>query len=202
MKQLFKTTYTNDRHAVVNVYERDGSLLFALDPGESVDVESISADTMYSRWSQVVWRRDGTVGFLARTNWTEPDRGRWTIRLLNAEGAELEFRQIGGVTKQVEDDDPLRSISTGSVIRHPMKNVIEGGERICLPRHIPVLVGLTLTDPLVAFQSLTIKRVEIRMKDTQQEGYLTRERVLQDVTEPRSDSELKVLGKLLDELGK
>ena len=201
MKQLFKTTYTNDRYAVVKVHELDGSLLFALDPGESVDVESISADAMYARWSEIKWREDGKVSLIARPGFQEPDRGRWMIKLLNVEGADLEFRTIGGEVKQVPDDDPLKSISTGDVVQHPMKDVVVGGQRICLPRGIPVMVGLTLTDKLVGFQSLTIKRVEIRMKDTQWEGYLTREKVLQDVTEPRSDSELKALGKLLDELG-
>jgi len=202
MQKSFMTTMINQRIGMpVKVFEADGSVFVLLEPGMSYDAESVNSETLYARWSEIKWKSDGKVSLIARPGFQEPDRGRWVIKLLNVEGAELEFRTIGGEVKQVSDDDPLKSISTGNVIQHPMKDVVVGGQRVCLPRHIPILVGLTLMDPLVGFQSLTIKRVEIRLKDTQWEGYLTREKVLEDVTEPRPDSELKALGKLLDEVG-
>jgi len=165
----YRTTLTNNRRKSLQVREHDGSVLVELEPGQSFEVESINKATTYAKWSEVTWHEGGKGSFISRTNWVEPERGRWTIRMLNQDGAEVEQRQLAD-------------------------------KAIFLPRSVPVTIGLTLTDPLVRFQSLTIKHVEVKTKSPFWDGYLVAERVLKDVTEPRSASELDVIGKLLDEL--
>ncbi len=74
-----------------------------------------------------------------------------------------------------------------------------GGERICLPKSVPVLIGLKLDDPLVRFKSLTIVRRRVMVKDESQPGYIIHEWRTKDELVPRSDSDLKALEKILSE---
>ena len=94
-EKSFVTTLTNDTKKSLEVMEQDGSILVVLEPGQSFNVESRNPRTMYARWSHVTWKRDGSVSFLMRTDWREPDRGRWVLTCLNQDGEAKEFRQIG-----------------------------------------------------------------------------------------------------------
>jgi len=95
IEKRFCTELVNDTRKALNVYERDGSILVVLNPGQSFEVESRNPETLYSRYSAVVWKADGKVSFVARTNWREPERGRWVLHCLNQDGEPTEFRQVG-----------------------------------------------------------------------------------------------------------
>jgi hypothetical protein len=180
MEKIYATRLINHRRVPVMVYETDCPLV-EIQPGQDFTVESRNPATMYARWSEVVWKADGTVGFLARSNFTEPDRGRWTIRLLNKDGGD----------GQKGPDGQIVPIETRTI----------GGKLLLLPKGVPVLVGLKLDDPLVRFKSMTIVKKRIPVKDPEKEGYLIFEVVTKDETELRDVSELKVLEKLLIEKG-
>ena len=141
----------------VKVFEADGSVLVLLEPGMSYDAKSVNPETLYARWSECRWKADGTVHLLARTDFREPERGRWVLRLTNQDGNELEWRQVGD-------------------------------QRVALPRHIPVLASVPLTDQLVKFKELTICRKRIMVKVDNQPGYCAHRWVVRDEKVPRADS--------------
>jgi len=171
MQKSFITTMINQRIGKpVKVFEADGSVLVLLEPGMSYDAKSVNPETLYARWSEVRWKADGTVHLLARTDFQEPERGRWVLRMLNQDGQPAEWRQVGD-------------------------------QRICLPKSIPVVVSVPLTDQLVKFKELTIKAARVMVK-ANEPGYLAHRWVVQDVKTPRPDSELRALAKILDDLGK
>jgi len=84
----------------------------------------------------------------------------------------------------------------------PIEERPVGGERICLPRSVPVLVACPLTDPLIMYRSLTIVKKRVMVKDTAQVGYIIHRWRSADEKAPRSNSELKELERIVDELGK
>jgi hypothetical protein len=90
-QKSFVTELANDTRRPIDIYELDGSVLVRLDPGQRFEVESVSPYTGYSRWSSVTWKDDGPH-FVTRTNWTEPERGKWTITMLNQDGGAVERR--------------------------------------------------------------------------------------------------------------
>jgi hypothetical protein len=94
-ERSYLTELTNDTKKALNVHELDGSVLVQLAPGQSFEVKSRSAFTAYARWSSCRWTADGKVHLIARTDFQEPERGRWVLRCLNQDGAPTEFRQIG-----------------------------------------------------------------------------------------------------------
>jgi hypothetical protein len=160
------------------VYELDGPLV-ELQPGQSFTVESRNPETLYARWTEVVWKADGSVSFIARSNFTEPERGRWTIKLLNQDG---------------HDGQPNPS---GRDVQ--LETRVVGGRSIILPKGIPVLVGVLLNDPLIKYKSLTVVMKRVPVKDEEHPGYLIFETISKDDLELRDSSELKALEKLLAE---
>ncbi len=76
---------------------------------------------------------------------------------------------------------------------------VVGGKSVLLPRGVPVVVGLTLKDPLVRYQSLTITRKPVLVRDEEHFGYLRDDVIAKDELEKRDASELKALEKLLAE---
>jgi len=174
--ETFKTTLRNNRgeRRVIQVFDHLGNpLTEKIFPGESVTIEAIKPDCTYARWESVTWLPDGSVRLVPREGFREPDRGRWVLRMLNVDGKPLEYRHVGE-------------------------------QLICLPKGIPVLVTCPLTSELIMQKSLTIRRREAKMKSAypMPEGYLVPFEIVDDVCEPRPDSELKALAKIIDELGK
>lgn len=202
MTKSYPTRLINDTRKPVNVHELDGGIIVCLEPGQVFDIEACQPTAMYARWSEVKWTDDGPR-FVTRTNWKEQDRGRWLIRLLNDGNKEVEFRMIGGEEKMVPDPDDTHAIRTaGSGLERPLVRGNIGGQKICLPRGVPVLVGLQATDPLVMFKSLTIVRRRVMLKDSEHVGFLIHDWITKDEKEARSPGELKALERVLDELGK
>lgn len=174
--ETFRTILRNNRgeRRAVQVFDHLGSpLTEKIFPGDYVVVEAIVNTATYSRWEEVTWQPDGTVRLTPRPGFREPDRGRWVLLMRNVDGKPLEYRQVGAT-------------------------------RVCLPRGIPVMVTCPLTSELIVHRSLTIKRREAKAKSAYPlpEGYLTPFDVVDDVFEPRPDSELKALARIIDGLGK
>lgn len=174
--ETFKTVLRNNRgeRRAIQVFDHLGSpLTERILPGDSVTIEAIKPDCTYARWESVTWLPDGSVRLVPREGFKEPDRGRWVLRMQNVDGKPLEYRHVA---------DQL----------------------VCLPKGIPVLVTCPLTSELIMQKSLTIKRREAKMKSSypMPEGYLVPFEVVDDVCEPRSNSELDAIQRILDDQAK
>lgn len=170
-QKSWTTELVNDTRRPVDVYDLDGTVIVRLEAGMRFEIESVSPYTAHARWSKCTWREDGTISFVSRTNWSEPERGKWYIEMLNKDGAAVEYRQVGD-------------------------------QRVALPRNLPVIVSVPLTSDLIMFRSLTIIKKRIMVKSDAGDGLLVHKWITGEEKEPRTDSELKVLAKILDELGK
>jgi len=132
-ERSFETRLVNATKHSVRVFELEGPLV-DLEPGQDFTVESRNPMTMYARWSQVTWHQDGKVSFVVRTNFTEPERGRWVIRLLNKDGEAVERRVTGGkpiilpkgipVLTGLNLDDPLVKHKSLTIVKRrvPVKD--------------------------------------------------------------------------------
>jgi hypothetical protein len=177
-ERSYMTRLINNTKKVLRVFEID-SVLVEIQPGQDFLIESRNPATTYARWESVKFHQDGSVSFVTRPDFTEPDRGRWTIKLLNRDG---------------HDGQPNPS---GRDVQ--VETRVVGGRSVILPKGIPVLVGLLLDDPLIKYKSLTVVKKRVPIKDPGHEGYLLSETILADDLELRDSSELKVLEKLLTE---
>lgn len=92
--ETFETTFENATKEPVTVFDGTRPLI-VLYPSREKTVESSSPRTMYARWTRVIYK-PGRVELVPRSGFVEPDRGRWVIEALNAEGREVEQRTIGG----------------------------------------------------------------------------------------------------------
>jgi hypothetical protein len=81
----------------------------------------------------------------------------------------------------------LKALNVDGKDYHP---VILGGRPYNLPRGIPVLVAVEITDPLVTYQSLEIKRVERWVPEVGWPGYIQSLAVLEEVKTERPGNEL------------
>jgi hypothetical protein len=174
--ETFRTILRNNRgeRRAIQVFDHLGSSLTeTIRPGDSVIVEAITPLATYARWEEVTWQPDGTVRLTPRPGFKEPDRGRWVLHCLNRDGKPLEYRQVGAT-------------------------------RVCLPKGIPVLVTCPLTSELILQKSLTIRHREAKAKSEYPlaEGYVVPYDVVDDVLEPRSDSELDAIQRILDDMAK
>jgi len=96
-ERTFVTELINEgRQKAVDVYELDGAVIVHLEPGQRFTIESRSPYTAYARWSEVRWAEDGKLHFVPRPGFTEPQRGRWVLQLLNEGGEPIEWRTVGG----------------------------------------------------------------------------------------------------------
>lgn len=166
----FETVLTNLRKKPVTVLELDGTPLCRLQPGESFTVESISKETLYARWSAVAFTDgdDAPIRFKIRPNWTEPERGRWLLHLINQEGLAQEPLVIGGRT-------------------------------VLIPKNIPVVVGLFLEDPLIAYTKLACHHILRRFKNVNWPGIFVNDTQLIWEGTPRPQDELDEARRLLAE---
>jgi hypothetical protein len=96
MELIFKTTIKNEREKeAVVLYERNGSTMGFLMPGEERILETWNPETIYSRWTAVTFVEGGEVRLVESPDWPRPD-GRWLLEALNVEGRAVEYRIIGG----------------------------------------------------------------------------------------------------------
>lgn len=91
----------------------------------------------------------------------------------------------------------LKALNVDGKDNHP---VLIGGQPYNLPRGIPVLVAVEVTDPLVTYQSLEIKRVERWAAEPGWPGYIEAVPVLEEVKTERPENELAKIRAELEDL--
>jgi hypothetical protein len=80
--------------------------------------------------------------------------------------------------------------------------IVVGGLPYNLPRGIPVLAAVELTDPMVVYQSLELKYIENWVPDPAWQGYLMPVGALEAVKTERPAEELAEINQELEELAK
>lgn len=132
-EKVYATRLINDTRRVLDVFESNG-VLVRLEPGEEYTVESRNPLTLYARWSECRWRQDGSISFLRRSNFTEPDRGRWQCELFNQDGEAVDKRVVDGrpillpknvpVIVGLKLDDPLVRFKSLTIMKRriPVKD--------------------------------------------------------------------------------
>ena len=94
-EQTFKTVLRNERRDKgVVLWDRNGSSEGILAPGHSRTLESWNPEAMFSPFSSVTWKEDGTVETMPNPDFPAP-KSRWFIAVLNKSGGSIERRIIG-----------------------------------------------------------------------------------------------------------
>jgi len=120
------------------------------------------------------------------------------------------FRQIDIFKDHVELDrrpdwtEPERGAWVLSLLNlhgEDIEQRLAGGALIYLPRGVPVNASLQLTDPLIFFSTLTVKKVWERRKDPNYPGYFVRVATVEDQLTQRPETELFSILGLMEEAG-
>ena len=93
-EKTFITVLRNERKTGVVLWDRFGSGIGVLGPGQSRRLEAWTPEALYSPWAEVTFHEDGTVTQVPSPDYPPP-KSRWTLRVLNRDGAEVERRIIG-----------------------------------------------------------------------------------------------------------
>jgi hypothetical protein len=92
-------------------------------------------------------------------------------------------------------EDPFRKgefvLEMINVDGQPLERRLVGGMVVFLPKGIPIRVACPLTDPLIYFERLEVRRNSERVPDPRCPGYFFREYRLRDVKTPRPESEVQ-----------
>jgi hypothetical protein len=80
----------------------------------------------------------------------------------------------------------------------PVEHLTASGKSVCLPRGIPIVLGLDLHDPLILFRE--VKFIEVPMKERSKDwpGYLVTRRELRWVVKDRKPRELDEIKALIE----
>jgi len=93
-EQTFKTTLRNEMKKKAVILWDGGGGLGLLGPGQSRTLEGWNPEGLYSPFSEVVWKEDGSIVTLPNPDFPAP-KSRWLITCLNKAGSEIERRLIG-----------------------------------------------------------------------------------------------------------
>jgi hypothetical protein len=148
--------------------EEKGSLLFFVEPGDALKLESWHERTDWARWAKVVRGKDLRLTVTENPAWVNPWAEFHCLELFNVDGSE------GGESIQVRTPNP---VSDGYVTA---------------VRGVPRLVPLNLWDPLCRWSKITWKMKDVRVPIEGTRYYQTAKRLIKDFT-PRSKSELKAI---------
>jgi hypothetical protein len=80
----------------------------------------------------------------------------------------------------------------------PVERQTVNGKTICLPKGIPVVLGVEIHDPLVLFSKLTIVAVPIKERSKEWPGYLVTRREVRRVVVDRKPRELDEIKAAID----
>jgi hypothetical protein len=151
---IYPIRFRNHSNSLVNLYSGP-TILRTLRPGDSLELECVNPDALYSRWDSIDFMPGG-VRLHERRGWKEPDApsGWVSVEILNKDGAELEVREVAG-------------------------------RQVFLPRYIPVQAHIPADDPLASAARVEIRQEPRRTKSVYHPGYFQTERVLADVCIPR-----------------
>lgn len=117
MDLTYKTKIRNEQvKEVAILFDRNGSTLAFLTPGQELCVESWNPESMYSRWTAITFVEGGEIKLEENPTWPKPE-GKWLLTAINVEGQSCERRIIGGLETilprgiprlcALEADDPM-----------------------------------------------------------------------------------------------
>jgi len=115
-EQTFETLIRNERKTGVVLWDHRGSGMMILGPGNSETIETWNVDTLFSPFSTVTYKEDGTIETTPNPNFPAP-KSRWLLTCLNRDGHDPQRRIIGGRevclpqglhrTFELEAEDPM-----------------------------------------------------------------------------------------------
>lgn len=80
----------------------------------------------------------------------------------------------------------------------PVERQMVNGKKICLPKGIPVILGVDIHDPLALFSKLTITAIPIRVRSEEWPGYYMTRWDIRWVVVEREPGELEEIQGLID----
>ncbi|HUU37205.1 MAG TPA: hypothetical protein VMW46_03245 [Candidatus Desulfaltia sp.] len=120
---------------------------------------------------------------------------RWDEINIRKDGVELHERSGWEEPVRGQFEIELLNVDGGE-----LEQRVAGGQVIFLPRHIPVRVGIEMSDPLIWYSRIEIVRVWERRKDAKFPGYYVRVPTTKDIRTERPETEIFwILGSAKDQ---
>lgn len=170
---VYETRLINKSGKDWSVLERGGYEMLRLPPNDETALFSYKPDKDFlSRFAMIRRNGDGTVDVKLQKSWPRPElwQGKWMITLLN-ENPNCEHEVI----------------QVNGAAQH-------------LYFGIPVETNVDLDDPLIWYESLTIKQISEKVRDKEHPNYLVTETKTIRDKKPRSDADLKKIRAEMDAL--
>jgi len=171
----FVTTLINKRSSPVRV-EEYGATMIILQPGRECFIESWSPLTTYSRYSKVVFERNGEVSAKENPDWTCTYEG-WTTDLINGQ-----------------------DISQAIRIRIPKDAVVFGlvDGFISVPPDLARMVPLDIHDPMVKFKAVEWRLVKEKLPVLGFPNYMEERETVKKIMVPRAEREVEKIRRQLE----
>jgi hypothetical protein len=176
MSEIFITIFRNKRDDPVMIDDYNG-VLFTLKPGEGWELKSTSPRTLYSRFSEVVFRKGDVIDVKENRAWKNPYADFWCLELVNVDGAHSESFQI---------QTPREA---GEVVGLSPNGYIEALKGF--PRIIPVDIHCKL----VKYARIEWREEEERVPVEDAPGYWETRTTLKKILIDRPASELRKIAK-------
>ena len=93
MSEIFVTIFKNKRDVPVMIDDYNG-FIAKLKPGEGYELKSTNARTLFSRFSEVVFRKGDVIDVKENRDWKNSYAAFWCLELVNVDGAHSESFQI------------------------------------------------------------------------------------------------------------
>ena len=171
----FVTTLINKRSSPVRV-EEYGATMIILQPGRECFIESWSPLTTYSRYSKVVFERNGEVSAKENPDWNCPYEG-WRTDLINGQ-----------------------DISQAIRIRIPKDAVVFGlvDGFITVPAGLARMVPLDIHDPLVKFKAVEWRLVKEKLPVLGFPNYMEEREAVKKIMVPRAERDVEKIRRQLE----
>ena len=176
MSEIFVTIFKNKRDVPVMIDDYNGAL-FTLKPGEAWELKSTSPRTLYSRFSEVIFKKGDVIDVKENSDWRNPYRDFWCLELVNVNGAHSESFQI---------QTPREA---GEVVGLSPNGYIEALKGF--PRIVPVDIHCKL----VKYARIEWREEEERIPMEGAPGYWETRTTLKKLLIERSASELRKIAK-------
>lgn len=176
MSEIFVTIFRNKRDVPVMIDDYNG-VLFTLKSGEARELKSTSPRTLYSRFSEVVYKKGDIIETRGNPTWENPYRDFWCLELFNVDGAHSESFQI---------QTPREA---GEVVGLSPNGYIEAMKGF--PRIVPVDIHCKL----VKYARIEWREEEERIPMEGTPGYWETRTILKKLLIERSASELRKIAK-------
>jgi hypothetical protein len=172
---LFVTTLVNKRSSPVRV-EEYGRTMFILKPGQECFIESWSPLTTYSRYSKVIFERNGDVSAKESPDWKCPYEG-WTTDLINGQ-----------------------DISQGVRIMMPRDVAVFGTVDgfVSVPGGLVRMVPLDIHDSMVKFKAVEWRLVKEKLPVQGFPNYMEERETIKKIMIPRAEREVEKIRRQLE----